>query len=92
MRFNSREFREGEERRLKEKVFNIKMNPREWMARFGHNILVGDMRMYKYEDKEFENWIYQAFEALTQGGIENLWKEFLTEDEIKVVKEAYENP
>jgi len=67
------------------------MNPREWMARFGHNILVGDMRMYRYQDKEFQDWIYKAFEALTQEGLENLWKEFLTEEETKVVKEAYGN-
>ena len=92
MRFNNREFREGEEKRLKERVFNIKMNPSEWMARFGHNVLVGDMRMYKYQDKEIQNWIYKSFEALTQEGIENLWKDFLTEEEIKVVKEEYENP
>jgi len=91
MNFNSRDFRKGEEQRLKEKVFDINMNPREWMARFGHNILAGDMRRYKYQDKEFKSWIHKAFEALSQEGIEKLWEEFLTEDEIKVVKDAYEN-
>lgn len=90
--FGSKDFREGQEKRLKEKVFDTKMNPREWIARYGHNILAGDLRRYKYEDKDFENWIYKAFEALTQEGLEKLWKEFLTEDEIKIVKEAYENP
>ncbi|WP_298508579.1 hypothetical protein [uncultured Kordia sp.] len=92
MKFASRDFREGQEKRLKEKVFNIKMNPREWMARFGHNILAGDMRMYKYQDQEFETWIHKAFEALANEGIENLWEEFLTEEEIEKVREMYENP
>lgn len=91
MKFDSQKFKEGEEVRLKEQVFNIKMNPREWMARFGHNIIVGDMRMYKYEDKEFKDWIYKAFEALTKEGLTSLWREFLTDEEIKITKKAYNN-
>jgi hypothetical protein len=92
MKFDSVVFREGQEKRLKEKYFDISMHPREWMARHGHNILAGDMRMYKYQDKEFEAWIYKAFEALSSEGLEKLWKEFLTEEEIAKAKEAYENP
>ena len=92
MKFEKREFEKGEEKSLKEEVFDTKMNPREWMARFGHNILAGDMRRWKYEDKEFEIWIHKAFGALTEEGLRKLWNEFLTESEIKIVKEAYENP
>ena len=92
MKFGSKDFREGEEKRLKENYFDTSMDPREWMARFGHNIIVGDWRMYKYEDKEFENWIYQAFESLQKEGLEKLWEEFLTEEERIKVKDLYENP
>ena len=62
------------------------------MARYGHNILVGDARMNIYRDKTFELWIEKAFTALIDEGLENLWKEFLTEEEIKQNRDAYENP
>ena len=90
--FNTRDFQEGREKRLKEERFDITMDPREWMARNGHTIIAGDMRMYKYEDKAFEAWIYKAFEALTSEGLEKLWKEFLTEEEIAMVREIYRDP
>lgn len=74
------------------KSFDLEMNPREWMARFGHNILLGDWRMFKYEDKILEAWIHKAFKALKSEGLEKLWKEFLTDEEIKVVRKKYNNP
>lgn len=92
MKFDKHEFREGEEKRLKEEVFDTNMDPREWMARFGHNILAGDMRRWNYQDKEFEIWIHKAFDALADEGLGKLWKEFLTDSEIETVKVAYENP
>ena len=92
MKFEKREFKNGEEQRLKEEIFDMNMNPREWMARFGHNILAGDMRRWEYQDKEFEIWIHKAFDALANEGLKKLWNEFLTDKEIEVVKKAYENP
>lgn len=89
-KFGKYSFKEGEESRLKLDYFDLKMNPREWMARFGHNVS-GDMRIYQYEDKVFEKWIYEAFEALAKNGIESLWEEYLTEEEIREVRRAYNN-
>ncbi|MTI23553.1 hypothetical protein [Fulvivirga kasyanovii] len=89
--FGTKELSAKEELRWKTEIFDTKMNPREWMARFGHNILVGDYRVYKYQDKDFGNWIYAAFEALVNEGLEALWKEFLTETEIEEVREQYNN-
>jgi hypothetical protein len=89
--FAQREFEPGEEDKWK-RIYDHAMNPREWMARFGHNIICGDGRIYKYQDKEFEKWIYQAYEALTNEGLETLWNEFLTEEETIEARYAYENP
>ena len=90
-KFNSFDFRSGEENRLKNEYFDMNMNPREWMAKFGHNIVCGDMRIYKYTDKIFEKWIYKAFESLTCEGLEKLWQEFLTENEIIEIRKKLEN-
>lgn len=89
--FRTKELSPTEENRWKTEVFDMNMNPREWIARYGHNILVGDLRIYKYSDKDFENWIHQAFTALINEGLEKLWKEFLTEKEIEEVKKDSEN-
>lgn len=89
--FGTRSFSLGQEEKLKNNTFNLSMNPREWMARFGHNAIAGDLRTFKYEDKKFEKWIYEAFEALSTEGLESLWKEFLTEEEIEEVKEELKN-
>lgn len=62
------------------------------MAKNGHRIICGDPRRYKYRDKELETWIHKAYNALIDEGIEKLWKEFLTDSEIKVVREIYQNP
>ncbi len=72
--------------------FDLSMNPREWMACYGHNIFGGDCRMYLYQDKELENWIEKAFTGLFDEGLENLWKEFLTTEEIKANREALLDP
>jgi hypothetical protein len=90
-KFGKYSFRPGEEEQLKIKHFDVKMNPREWMARFGYNIVSGDMRVYRYEDKDFEKWIYEAFESLSREGFESLWEEWLTEEEIVRVKNLSEN-
>ena len=89
--FGTKELSAKEELRWKTEIFNTNMNPREWMARFGHNILVGDYRVYKYEDPEFESWIHAAFGALINEGLEVIWKEFLTEQEIEEVRDQYNN-
>ncbi len=89
--FRSKSISSDEEIRWKKEIFDMTMDPREWMARFGHNILVGDYRVYKYQDQKFDKWIHEAFGALTQEGLEKLWKEFLTEDEISKNRKAYEN-
>jgi len=84
--FGKKELAIKEELRWKTEIFDTNMNPREWMARYGHNMLVGDYRVYKYQDKKFEGWIHAAFEALINEGLEELWKEFLTEKEIRKVR------
>lgn len=88
--FDKHPFGEGMEERFKE-LYDMKMNPREWIARFGHNILCGDMRMYIYKDKKFEQWIYEAFEALTTEGLIKLQKEFLTKQEMERIEKDMEN-
>jgi len=85
LNFGSIAFKSGEEERWK-KSFDLKMSPREWIARFGHNIMCGDLRMYIYTDTEFEKWIHVAFEALTNEGLEKLWDEYLTKEEIEEIK------
>jgi len=72
--------------------FDISIAPREWMGRNGHRIICGDPRRYKFRDKELENWIHKAFDALVNEGIEKLWNEFLTPEEINKAREIYENP
>lgn len=89
--FGTTELSAKEELRWKTEIFDTNMNPREWMARFGHNILVGDFRVYKYQDREFESWVHAAFGALINEGLELLWNEFLREDEIKEVRDQYNN-
>lgn len=89
--FGTKTLSAKEELRWKTEIFNTNMNPREWMARFGHNILVGDYRVYKYQDSKFENWIHAAFGALINEGLEVLWKEFLTDQEIEEVRDQYNN-
>ncbi len=89
--FGKTEIPEGQEQRWKNEIYDTSMNPREWMARFGHNILCGDLRMFRYTDKELEKWIHSAFEALVNEGLEKLWAEFLNNEEIDQIKEDYEN-
>ncbi len=90
--FGSKELSPTEETHLKNNFFDITMNPREWMARFGHKILLGDFRMFQIQDKIFETWINEAFEALHTEGLEKLWEEFLNTDEILIVREKFNNP
>lgn len=90
--FGTKALDPSEEHRWKTKIFDMSMDPREWMARHGHRIFVGDFRVYKFKDKGFEKWIHKAFEALTSEGLEKLWEEFLTEEEILKIREEYNNP
>ena len=78
---------EAAEIELREK-YDLNMDPREWMARNGHNILAGDARMNIYKDKEFEDWVNRAYTALEEEGLEKLWSEFLTPEEIKENRDA----
>jgi hypothetical protein len=73
------------------KKYDLNMDPREWMARNGHNILAGDARMNIYKDKELEDWVNKAFTALEEEGLEELWSEFLTIEEIKENRDARDN-
>lgn len=89
--FGQTELPKGEEKRWMTEIFDITMNPREWMARNGHNILAGDFRRYIFEDKEFEKWIYEACDAFFNEGLEKLWSEFLSEKEIEKIRYNREN-
>ena len=90
--FGSRELGLDEESRLKNDFFDIRMNPREWMARYGYTILCGDCRMFKIQDNIFKTWVYQAFEALHTEGLEKLWEEFLDANGILIISNKFNNP
>lgn len=89
--FGTTEQSEEQELRWKSR-FDISMDPREWMAKYGHQIICGDPRKYQFRDKELENWIHLAFGALINEGLEKLWNEFLTPEEIAIARDLYENP
>lgn len=88
--FGTKELSVDEEARLKD-FFDTTLNPREWMAKFGHNIVLGDFRIFKIRDKIFEEWIHLAFDALYNEGLDNLWEEFLSEDKIRILRDKYNN-
>ncbi|UTW61291.1 hypothetical protein KFE98_14885 [bacterium SCSIO 12741] len=84
--FRQKEISSQEEEHLKSKVYDLRMNPREWMARNGHRIISGDPRIFQLQDKEFEKWINVAFDALLYEGLNVLWYEFLNPEEIEHLK------
>ena len=73
------------EREIK-KIFDHSIEPKLWVARFGHTIWCGDFRNSIFPDKVFQQWIYQVFELLHAGKIEELRQELLTEEEIKKIE------
>ena len=65
------------------KRFDTSIEPRKWIGFYGHTIILGDLRKYEFEDKEFEKWIKEAFDLLDKEGLSKLQKEFLTDKEIE---------
>ena len=89
--FRTVDITEEREERFKS-IFDTTMDPREWMAHNGHRFIAGDPRRFKFRDLILEAWIHKAFSALVDEGIEKLWYEFLTPDEIERVSDIYHNP
>lgn len=85
-RFNKIAFKEGEEERLLKKCYDISIPPKVWMARFGHNQISGDMRVFIYKNIDLKNWIYEAFEALTEEGLSSLRNQYLSKEEIESIE------
>ncbi len=73
---------EEKEKKFK-KRFDININPRKWIGVNGHTLILGDLRIYVFEDKDFENWINKAYDALMNEGLDKLQKEFLSDQEIE---------
>lgn len=81
-----------DEKEIIEYYNNMDMKPREWMAKYGHLILMGNHSIFTYRNKVFQIWIGKAYKALKNEGLEKLWNEFLTEEEIKTNRYEYKNP
>lgn len=79
------------EQDIKRLFEDTSLSPREWVARYGHTIWCGDFREYIYIDKEFEKWIYEVYDILLNEELENVRKEILTEEEIKIIEEEDRN-
>jgi hypothetical protein len=69
------------------KIFNSSVEPKLWVAKFGHTIYCGDFRNSIFPDKEFQKWIYEVFDLLHAGKTEELRNELLTEEEINEIKD-----
>ncbi len=80
-----------QEQEIKDLFGDISLSPKEWVARNGHTIWCGDFRQSIFIDKGFEKWIYEVYDILLNEELENVRKEILTEDEIKIIEEEDRN-
>lgn len=71
--------------------YDSTIEPKYWVARYGHMIWCGDFRQTSFSDKEFEKWIYEVYDLLHNGKLTQLQKELLTEEEYQQVKEETNN-
>lgn len=59
------------------------ITPEEWVARFSHFIGWGDMRIYHFENKGFQKWIYEVYNLIeTTKDLNKLRVKFLSRREI----------
>ena len=75
-----------EENEIK-KIFDFSLEPKLWVAKFGHTVYCGDFRNSIFPDKEFQKWIYEVYDLLHSGKAKELRNELLTNEEINNIKE-----
>jgi hypothetical protein len=67
------------------------IKPELWVAKNGHRIYCGDLRMYSFKNKKFEKWIHQVFDILHSQDIKLLRTKLLGKDEIEKINEEINN-
>ncbi len=81
-----------EENKWKRRFKNQDLSPELWAAKFGHQIICGDLRKYSFPDKNFQSWTHRIFEILhTDGKVEELRKYLLTSEEQEKIQEEIDD-
>ncbi|WP_338764506.1 hypothetical protein WAF17_22020 [Bernardetia sp. ABR2-2B] len=68
-------------------VYQTNISPAMWVAKYSHNLLAGDLKMFPYKNKGLEKWAFEVSDFRNFVGAKELRKLLLSEGERKEIEE-----